>query len=70
MTSLCLFHLENGQGFFVVLPFGGRELVRNFGGEDGTKSLRIFGKPLAINGFGIPLPTTVWVGLAMLFPSA
>jgi len=44
---------------FVVLPFRGRELVRDFGGEDGTKSLRIFSKSSAINGFGMPLPTAV-----------
>jgi len=36
-------------GIFVVLPFRGRELVRDSGGEDGTKSLRIFSKPSAIN---------------------
>jgi len=46
-------------GIFVVLPFRGRELVRDFGGEDETKSLRIFIKPSAINEFGMPLPTTV-----------
>jgi len=55
---------------FVILPFHGRELVRDFGGEGGTKSLKIFTKPSAINGFGMPLPTTVSVGLAMLFSSA
>jgi len=54
----------------VVLLFCGRELAGDFGGEDGTKSLRIFSKPSAINRFGVPLPTTVYVGLAMLFPSA
>jgi len=57
-------------GIFVVLPFRGRELVRDFGGKDGIKSLRIFSKPSAINGFGMPLPTTFLVMLAMLFPSA
>jgi len=46
-------------GIFVVLLFQGRELVRDFGGEGGTKSLRIFSKPSAINGFGMLLPTTV-----------
>jgi len=46
-------------GIFVVLPFHKRELVRDFGGEGGTKSLRIFSKPSAINGFGMFLPTTV-----------
>jgi len=54
---------------FVVLPFQEKELVRDFGGEGETKSLRIFSKPLAINRFGMSLPTTVWVGLAILFPS-
>jgi len=42
-------------GIFVVLPFRGRELVRNFGGE-GRPSLLGF---LAINGFGMPLSTTI-----------
>jgi len=46
-------------GIFVALPFNGREFVGDFGGEDGTKSLRIFSKPSAINGFGVPLPTTI-----------
>jgi len=46
-------------GIFVVLPFRGRELVRDFGGEDGTKSLRIFSKSSVINGFDMALPTTV-----------
>jgi len=44
---------------FVVLPFYEKELVRDFGGEDETKSLRIFSKPSAINGLSVPLPTTV-----------
>jgi len=44
---------------FVVLPFHGRELVRDFGGKGGTKFLKIFNKPSAINGFGMPLLTTV-----------
>jgi len=57
-------------GIYVVLPFRGRELIRDFGGEGGTKSLRIFSKPSAINKFGMSLPTIVWVGLAMLFSSA
>jgi len=34
------------------------------------KSLKIFSKPSAINEFSIPLSTTIWVKLAMLFPSA
>jgi len=54
-------------GIFVVLLFRERELVRDFGGKDGTKSFIIFSKPSAINKFDMPLPTTVWVGLAMLF---
>jgi len=41
-------------GIFVVLPFCARELVRDFGGEDGTIS-----KPSSINGFGMLLLTTV-----------
>jgi len=44
---------------FVALPFYGRELIGDFGGEDGTKSLKIFSKPSAISRFGVPLPTTV-----------
>ena len=31
--------------FFVILPFYGRELVGDFGGEDGTKSVKVFSKP-------------------------
>jgi len=46
-------------GIFMALPFCGRELVGDFGGEDGTKSFMIFSKPSAINGFSVPLPTTV-----------
>jgi len=46
-------------GVFVALPFYGKKLVRDFGGEDGTKSFRIFNKPSVINGFGVPLSTTV-----------
>ena len=42
-------------GIFVVLPFHGREFVRDFGGEGGTKSSELS----IINKFGIPLPTTV-----------
>ena len=30
---------------FVDLPLYGRELVGDFGGEDGTKSLKVFSKP-------------------------
>ena len=46
-------------GIFVVLPFREKELVRDFGGKGGTKSLRIFSKLSAINGFGMPLSTTI-----------
>jgi len=46
-------------GIFVVLLFHGRELVKDFGGKDGTKSLRIFSKPSVIKGFGMPLPITI-----------
>jgi len=35
---------EMDTGIFVVLPLCERELVRDFGGEDGTKSPRIFSK--------------------------
>ena len=59
VTSLCYFAREMDTGIFVVLPFRETELVRDFGREDGTKSLRIFSKPSAINEFGMPLPTTV-----------
>ena len=59
MTSLCSFHQKMDTGIFVILPFQGKELVRDFGGEGGTKSLRIFSKPSAINGFGMSLPTTI-----------
>jgi len=46
-------------GIFVALPFCQRELVGDFRGDDGAKSLEIFSKPSAINGFGVPLSTTV-----------
>jgi len=58
------------QLFFVDLSFHGWELERDFGGEGGIGSLRIFSKPSAIKEFGMPLTTIVRVGLAMLFPSA
>ena len=54
----------------MVLSFHERELIRDFEGGCEIRSLRIFSKPSTINEFGTPLPTTVWVGLAMLFPSA
>jgi len=47
---------------FVVLSLHGMELVRDFGGEDRIKSIRIFIKPSAINEFGLSLPTTIWLG--------
>jgi len=53
---------------FVVLPLCGREFVRDFGGEGGTKSLRIFSKPSAINGFCMPLQTTIELGLPCYSP--
>jgi len=53
---------------FVVLPFCGRELVRNFRGKDGTKSFRIFKKPSAINRFGMPLLTTFELGYPSYSP--
>ena len=35
-------------------------IVSDFGEESsGIRSLRIFSKPLAVNGFGMPLPTAV-----------
>ena len=51
VTSCAHFVRETAIGIFVVLLFHGRELVRDFGGEDRTKSLRIFNKPSAINEF-------------------
>ena len=30
---------------FVDLPLYGRELIRDFGGEDGTKAFKVFCKP-------------------------
>jgi len=35
-----------------------KRIGKEFGGEGRIRSLRIFGKPLVINGFGMPLPTT------------
>jgi len=69
--QVCTYFAEKiDTGIFVVLSFHGRELVRDFRGIDGIKSLRIFSKPSAIKEFGMSLPTTVWVGLVMLFFSA
>jgi len=42
-----------------LLSMGEEDPLGDFGGEDGTESLRIFSKPSAINGFGVPLPTIV-----------
>ena len=45
---------------YVVIPFYGRKLVSDFGEESsGIRSLRIFSKLSAVNGFGMPLPTVV-----------
>jgi len=49
------FARETTTTSFEVLPFHGRELVRDFGGESGSRSLRIFSKLSAINRFGMPL---------------
>ena len=57
--SICNHFTEKMNTAFVVLPFHGRELVRDFGKEGGIKSFRIFSKPSVINGFDMPLPTTV-----------
>jgi len=43
----------------MVSPFHGRKLVRDFGGKDRIRTLRIFGKASAINEFGMFLPTTI-----------
>ena len=67
--SICDYFARETITAFVVLSFLGRELVRDFRRECGIRSLRIFSKPSAINGFSMPLPTTVWVRLVMLFPS-
>jgi len=45
--------------FLLVLPFHGWELVRDFGKEGRIRSLRIFSKPSAVNGFDMPLLTTI-----------
>ena len=59
VTSLCSFHQGNGHIYFVVLPFRGRELVRDFRGEDGIGPLGFFCKlsanfplSLAVRGVG------------------
>ena len=49
----------NEYFFYVVLSFHRRELVGDFDGKSGIKSLKIFSKSSAVNGFDIPLPTTV-----------
>jgi len=61
MTGLIcnLFHWGSSQRLFVVLPFHRWELVRYFGGKGEMRSLKVFSKLSAINGFDMPLPTTV-----------
>ena len=60
MWQVCAhFTGEMDTCIFVVLPFHGMELVKDFGRESEIKSLRIFSKPSAINRFGMPLPTTI-----------
>jgi hypothetical protein len=56
----------------VVLPFLWWELTGDCWWKKfrGSVPLRILSKPSAFNGFWfLPLPTTVWVGLVILFPS-
>ena len=50
--------------------FHGKELVEDSGGINGIRSLKIFSKSSAINGFGLPLSTIILVELAIIFPSA
>jgi len=57
--SICDYFAGKKLQLFIVLPFHGRKLVRDFGGEGRIGSLRIFSKPSAINGFGMLLSTTV-----------
>ena len=44
---------------FVDLPFHRMKLEEDFGRERWDQYLKIFRKPSAINGFGMPLPTSV-----------
>jgi len=58
-----------------IQPFCGPTIPRTRIGrglwwESRIRSLRIFSKFSVINVFDMPLATTVWVRLAMLFPSA
>ena len=57
--SICDYFAGKTITAFVVLLFYGQEFVRDFGEEGGIASLGSFSKPLAINRFGMPLPTTV-----------
>jgi len=45
-------------------------IVRDFGRIGAIRSLKIFSKLSAINEFDLPLSTTIWVVVVMLFPSA
>jgi len=59
VTSLYIFRRRNGYRYFYGPNILWVRLVRDFGGEDEIKSLRIFSKSSTINGFGMPLLTTV-----------
>ena len=59
VTSQCLFCQGNRYRYFCGPTILWEELVRDFGGKDETKSLKIFSKPSIINGFGMSLPTTI-----------
>ena len=55
---------------FMDPPFFERDWYQILKESNGIRSLKIFSKFSAINGFGLPLPTIIWVGLDILFPSA
>ena len=57
--SICDYFAEKIITAFVVLPFHGWELVRDFGGKGKIRSLRVFNKSSAVNGFGMLLAITV-----------
>jgi len=57
--SICDYFTGETTTAFCGLTNPWEELVRDFGGEGGIRSLRIFIKYSVINRFGVYLPTTI-----------
>jgi len=67
-VSICDRWKNNYSFLWSYHPWTGN--CKGFREKGGIRPLKIFSKPSFINKFEMPLPTTVIVGLAMLFPSA